>query len=398
MNYAKLILHQNKINAVKRFHPWVFSGAVKKKEGNPQQGDVVEIYSEKGEYLGTGHFGTGSVSARIFSFEKFNSFRELWLQKFQAAYLVRKSLGLAESEYTTAYRLIHAEGDGIPGLIVDWYHGTAVIQCHSAGIHREIKNFVEALKEIYGSQLHSVYDKSAATLHHKNTSEPVNNIDGYLFGKVQSSHTIIHENHHRFLVNWEAGQKTGFFIDQRDNRLLLSRYAYGKKVLNTFSYSGGFSVYAAKSGAALVHSVDSSAKAIEWTNENMRLNHTDPVHQSYCADVFDFIKEATDDYDIIVIDPPAFAKSQSARHSAIKAYTRLNTATFKKIKRGGLVFSFSCSQVVTPEMFVGVITSAAIESGRNIRVLHHLSQPADHPISIYNPEALYLKGLVLYVE
>lgn len=396
MSYPRLVLHQNKIHPVKRFHPWVFSGAVKRKEGNPQQGDIVEIVSEQGEYLGTGHFGTGSVSARIFSFERFNYLPELWLTKFNAAYELRKRAGLAESEYTNAYRLIHAEGDGMPGLIVDWYNGTAVIQCHSIGMNREKEKFAEVLKAVYGSKLQAVYDKSAASLHHKDTSEPVKGTDGYLMG--QSSHAIIHENHHRFLVDWEQGQKTGFFIDQRDNRLLLSRYASGKSVLNTFCYSGGFSVYAMKAGAGLVHSVDSSAKAVEWTNENIKLNHATGQHESYCSDVFDFMKESKEQYDIIVLDPPAFAKGQAARHSAIKAYTRLNHAAFKKIKKGGMVFTFSCSQVVNPEMFAGAVTSAAIESGRNIRIVHQLSQPADHPVSIYNPEAQYLKGLVVYVE
>ncbi|MBL0308651.1 MAG: class I SAM-dependent rRNA methyltransferase [Bacteroidetes bacterium] len=397
MTYPALILHQNKTHAVKRFHPWVFSGAVKQKEGNPQQGDVVEILSEQGEYLGTGHFGTGSVSARIFSFEKVSSLPELWQQKFQRAYQVRIAARLAESERTNAYRLIHAEGDGMPGLIVDWYNGTAVIQCHSNGMNREKENFVAALKSVYGNKLKAVYDKSAASLHHKDSSEPVKGTDGYLFGTLGEK-TIL-ENNLRFSVDWELGQKTGFFIDQRDNRSLLARYVSGKKVLNTFCYSGGFSVYAMKAGATLVHSVDSSAKAIEWTDENIALNGSaEGKHESYCADVFDFLKDSNEQYDLIVLDPPAFAKGQAARHSAIKAYTRLNHEAFRKIKKGGIVFTFSCSQVVNQEMFEGAITSAAIESSRDIRIIHRLSQAADHPVSIYNPEALYLKGLALYVE
>lgn len=422
--YPALILHRAKTHAVKRFHPWIFSGAVKSKNGNPDQGDIVEIFSEVGEFLGMGHFGTGSVSARIFSFKKVNSLEELWREKFKTAFTLRRSLGLTESKTTNAYRLINAEGDGMPGLIVDWYNGTAVIQCHSKGMNAEKENFVQVLKEGYKERLLAVYDKSATTLNHKfdaerekledrslptgkegqKTEEEIQNsefriqksTDGYLFGS--ESEKIVLENSHRFSVDWVLGQKTGFFIDQRDNRNLLARYAYGKTVLNTFCYSGGFSVYALKAGATLVHSVDSSVKAIDWTNQNIALNNTSGSHESFTADVFDFIKASNNQYDLIVLDPPAFAKAQSARHHAIQAYTRLNAAAFKKIKPGGIVFTFSCSQVVNQEMFIGAVTSAAIESGRNIRVLHHLTQPADHPVSIFNPEGLYLKGLVLHVE
>ena len=396
--FPSLILHQNKTQAIKRFHPWVFSGAVKSKEGNPDQGDVVEVYSEKGEFLGIGHFGTGSVSARLFGFEKTASLNDLWKKRFQQAFALRKNIGLTESKTTNAYRLINAEGDGMPGLIIDWYNGTAVIQCHSKGMNAEKEKFVEILKEGYGDRLKAVYDKSAATLHHKAEAETANPnySDSYLYGNL--SEKIILENNHRFIVDWEKGQKTGFFLDQRDNRELLSKYASGKKVLNTFCYSGGFSVYALKANASLVHSVDSSAKAIDWTNENVKMNSSSANHQSFAADVFDFMKTSNEEYDIIVLDPPAFAKGQSARHNAIQAYTRLNQAAFKKIKKGGIVFTFSCSQVVTPDMFTGAVTSAAIESGKNIKILHHLTQPADHPVSIFNPEGLYLKGLVLYVE
>ncbi|MDB5284546.1 MAG: rlmI [Bacteroidota bacterium] len=410
--YPALILHNNKTHAAKRFHPWIFSGAVKNREGNPYQGDIVEVYSDGGEYLGTGHFGTGSVSARIFSFEKVTDLNALWTKKIKSAYALRLAAGLADSQNTNAYRLVNAEGDGMPGLIVDWYNGTAVLQAHSKGMHREKENFVAALKEVYGKNLLAVYDKSSTTLHHKpesletideetgkTTKQAVNpkGNDGYLFGTA-SQNTIL-ENDHKFAVDFEQGQKTGFFIDQRDNRLLLSRYAANKKVLNTFCYSGGFSVYALAAGASLVHSVDSSAKAVEWTDENVKLNTGNKgQHQSFVSDVFDFFKTSEEGYDVIVLDPPAFAKGQSARHAAIKAYTRLNHAAFKKIKKGGIVFTFSCSQVVDQEMFLGAVTAAAIESGRNIKVLHHLTQPADHPVSIYNPEGLYLKGLVLFVE
>ncbi len=396
--YPAVILHNNKTQAVKRFHPWVFSGAVKRRDGNPDQGDVVEVFSDSGEYLGIGHFGTGSVSVRIFSFDRVTSLQELWKQKIMNAFMLRRNIGLTESSTTNAYRLVNAEGDGMPGLIIDWYNGTAVIQCHSKAMNAEKEKFVEILKLGYGDRLQAVYDKSANTMHHKTDAEGSGapHTDGYLFGSAGEK-TVL-ENGHKFKIDWEQGQKTGFFIDQRDNRQLLSKYASGKKILNTFCYSGGFSVYALKAGASLVHSVDSSAKAIDLTNENVKLNAAPGAHESYAADVFDFMKASTEEYDVIVLDPPAFAKGQSARHHAIQAYTRLNQAAFKKIKKGGIVFTFSCSQVVDRDMFTGAVTSAAIDSHRNIKVLHHVSQPADHPVSIFNPEGLYLKGLVVYVE
>ena len=398
--HPAIILHNNKTQAVKRFHPWVFSGAVKQKEGNPDQGDVVEVFSEGGEYLGIGHFGTGSVSVRIFSFDRITSLDELWKKKLQNAFLLRRNIGLTENKTTNAYRLVNAEGDGMPGLIIDWYNGTAVIQCHSKAMSVQKEKFVEILKQGYGSRLNAVYDKSSNTLNHKaqadNKPVTVENTDGYLYGKPVER--IVLENNHKFAIDWEQGQKTGFFIDQRDNRQLLSNYVKDKKVLNTFCYSGGFSVYALNGGASLVHSVDSSAKAIDLTNENVKLNGSTATHESFASDVFDFMKASTEEYDVIVLDPPAFAKGQSARHHAIQAYTRLNQAAFKKIKKGGIVFTFSCSQVVDREMFTGAVTSAAIDSHRNIKVLHHVSQPADHPVSIFNPEGLYLKGMVVYVE
>lgn len=396
--YPSIILHKNKTHAVKRFHPWIFSGAVKRKDGNPDQGDVVEVFSETGEYLGIGHFGTGSVSVRLFAFEKINSLEELWRTRFQKAFTLRKNIGLTESSTTNAYRLVNAEGDGMPGLIIDWYNGTAVLQCHSKAMNAQKNSFVEILKQGYAHRLEAVYDKSSAALHHKADKDKLSfqNTDSYLFGS--STQKTVLENNHHFHVDWEQGQKTGFFIDQRDNRQLLTKYSNGKKILNTFCYSGGFSIYALQAGAALVHSVDSSAKAVELTNQNVKLNPTSGQHESFTNDVFDFMKNSSEEYDVIVLDPPAFAKSQSARHHAIQAYTRLNLAAFKKIKSGGIVFTFSCSQVVDREMFTGAVTSAAIESRRNIKVLHHLSQPADHPVSIYNPEGLYLKGMVLYVE
>jgi 23S rRNA (cytosine1962-C5)-methyltransferase len=291
--------------------------------------------------------------------------------------------------------LVFGEGDGLPGMIIDWYNGTAVLQAHSVGMHREAASFTEALKVVYGSKLKAVYDKSSDALLKAEATHTA--VGGYLFGIPETD--LVTENGHTFKVDWVSGQKTGFFIDQRDNRQLLSHYAKGKKVLNTFCYSGGFSVYALKAGAELVHSVDSSAQAIDLTNQNITLNALDGnKHQSFHTDVFDFLRNCTNDYDIIVLDPPAFAKHQSARHTAIKAYKRLNLAAFNKIKAGSILFTFSCSQVVNSEMFAGAVASAAIESRRKISILHQLSQPADHPVSIYNREAQYLKGLVLFVE
>ena len=401
MSFLAIILHQQKTHALRRFHPWVFSGAIKKKPAL-NEGDIAEVYADNGEYLGTGHYGEGSIAVRIFSFEKVlpDDLPALWQKKFNAAYQVRVPADLAESKSTNAYRLINAEGDGMPGLIIDWYNGTAVIQAHSKGMHGQKENFVHALQKLYGDRLLAVYDKSTSALHVKRETAsggeaPIT--DAYLLGS--SGNESIQENNHSFKVSWEQGQKTGFFIDQRDNRALLAKYAAGKKVLNTFCYSGGFSVYAAKAGAATVHSVDSSARAIEWTNENMQLNGlASPQYEAITSDIFDFLKTAANDYEVVILDPPAFAKGQSARHSAIKAYTRLNRAAMDKIKPGGILFTFSCSQAVDTEMFAGAVTSAAIESRRNIRILHHLTQPADHPVSIYHPEGLYLKGLVLYIE
>lgn len=393
--FSSVILHRHKTEAVKRFHPWVFSGAVKKADKGLQAGDLVEVFSEDGTYLGTGHYGTGSVSVRIFTFTRTSNLPQLWKDKLQSAYNLRLAAGLANSEQTNTYRLVFGEGDGLPGMIIDWYNGTAVLQAHSLGMHREAAAFTEALKEVYGTQLKAVYDKSTDALA---KAEGVTASAGiYLYGSPATD--TVKEYGHTFKVDWIAGQKTGFFIDQRENRHLLGTLSAGKKVLNTFCYSGGFSVYALAAGAELVHSVDSSAKAIDLANENVRLNNLDESrHQSFISDVFDFIRDADTDYDILILDPPAFAKHQSARHTAIKAYKRLNLAALKKIKKGGIIFTFSCSQVVNADMFTGAVASAAIESGRKISILHQLSQPADHPVSIYNREAQYLKGLVLFVE
>lgn len=398
VSLPRITLRDNKADAVRRFHPWIFSGAIKQIEPDAQEGDWVEVYSDRGEFLAAGFFGAGSIAVKVVSFRPVESLDGLFLERFQQAYALRKQLGLATSEQTNCYRLINSEGDGLPGLIVDWYYGVAVVLTYSLGMAQQRDRIVECLKTLYGSDLRAVYDKSAAVLH-GGKPQPTNQ---YLFGEANLGEKRLGEvleNGHRFAVDWEEGQKTGFFLDQRDNRQRLSQSVVGKKVLNTFCYSGGFSVYALQAGAAVVHSVDSSAKAIAWTEQNVSLNPpTANVHQSYTADVFNFLKDCDDDYDVIILDPPAFAKSLSARHQATLAYRRLNYLALLKIRPGGLIFTFSCSQVVSLDNFKGAVTAGAIDAARPVRLLSHLSQPADHPTSLYHPEGQYLKGLVLEVE
>jgi 23S rRNA (cytosine1962-C5)-methyltransferase len=323
--------------------------------------------------------------------------QSLLRDRLQQAFILRQQLGLIDNPETNCYRLINSEGDGLAGLIIDVYGDTAVLQCHSLGTYRYRQDIAEILKEIYGDRLQAVYDKSSATLSRKSQTQSQ---DGLLIGEKSTDSAEVLEYGHRFIVDWEKGQKTGFFLDQRENRRLFGKYATGKKVLNTFCYSGGFSVYAVAAGAREVHSIDSSVKAMEWTDRNIAANFDDErqaTHTSFTGDVFDFLKQCDHDYDAIVLDPPAFAKSLSARHSAMQAYRRLNLQAMSKLKSGGLLFTFSCSQVVNVENFTGAVTAAAIESGRTIKVLHHLTHPADHPTSIFHPEGAYLKGLVLSV-
>jgi 23S rRNA (cytosine1962-C5)-methyltransferase len=405
-DFPRLILRNKAIEAVKRFHPWIFSGAVKQVPEGIVAGDFVDIYSDSGNYLATGQYNGGNIAVKIFSFQPISSIYALFFEKLQQAYCLRQNLGLTDNSATNCYRLVNAEGDGMPGAIIDYYNGTVVLQAHSLGIYRQREIIVDCLQQIYGERLRTVYDKSAAVLNNLQLenlgSQPSQNsfADRYLFGAKQN--TEIREYGHRFSINWETGQKTGFFLDQRENRLLLSKYVQQKRVLNTFCYSGGFSIYALQAGATTVHSVDSSGKAMELMTENLALNFPNNAdslnHQAFSADVFTFLKESQDEYDVVILDPPAFAKSLSARHQAMMAYRRLNQQALMKVARGGILFTFSCSQVVTPEHFSGAITAAAIDSGRTIRILHHLRQPADHPISIYHPEGLYLKGLVLSVD
>lgn len=392
-SFPRLILHKHKTDALKRFHPWVFSGAVKQTEGELRDGAVVEVYSSSGEFLAAGHYGSGSIAVKVFSFVPITDLQALFTEKLQSAYQLRQQLGLVNNPATNCYRLVNAEGDGLPGLIIDWYNGVAVIQAHSIGMYEQRQVFAQALQQIYGSTLKAVYDKSASVLFKQNAAFP----DQYLLGEAGIGEVL--EYGHRFQVDWETGQKTGFFVDQREHRLLLARYVQDQKVLNTFCYSGGFSIYALQAGARVVHSLDSSAKAIAWTKDNVALNPTvEGSHEAFSDDVFAFLKDCDADYDVIVLDPPAFAKGLSARHHAVMAYKRLNQLAMAKLRRGGILFTFSCSQVVIPEYFNGAVMAAAIEMGRPVKILHHLTQPADHPVSIYHPEGLYLKGLVLQVN
>lgn len=391
-DFPKIILRNSKVDAVKRFHPWIFSGAIKQIDPQVQEGAIADVYSEKGEYLATGHYNNGNIAVKVLSFQPIETIEQTFLEKFKNAYELRQTVGLATSSTTNCYRLINAEGDGLPGLIVDWYNGTAVMQAYSLGMYEQRSLLVDCLKTVYGDRLHTVYDKSGSVL----GKTPQRVANQFLLGEKPEG--LVRENGHEFLVNWEEGQKTGFFLDQRDNRALLAQYVQNKRVLNTFCYSGGFSVYAIAAQAALVDSVDSSQKAIDWTNHNVELNNPNHVsHRAIATDVFEFLKES-DRYDVIVLDPPAFAKNISARHQAMMAYRRLNRMAIDKLNSGGLLFTFSCSQVVDTENFRGAVTAGAIEAGRGIRVLHSLTQPADHPVSIFHPEGRYLKGLVLAVD
>lgn len=387
--YPKITLHKGKELSLQRRHPWLFSGAIAKKE-DPAEGQLVEIYSSKNDYLATGYYANGSIAVRVLSFKPLEVNQDFWTAALSKAFLYRQQLGIPEK--TNAYRLFFGEGDGAPGLVIDNYNGHLVIQAHSYGIYLQIQNIAEALKTIFGKELKSIYNKSAESLskhHQQNTS------NGFMYG--EASEIVVEEYGHKFFVDVVGGQKTGFFVDQRENRKLLANYARGKKVLNTFSYTGGFSVYAGLAGAELVHSVDASAPAIELANRNAELNGLQN-HQGFAEDTFDFLKTKKNEYDLIVLDPPAFAKSRESKHKAVIGYKNLNSLAIKNIKAGGLIFTFSCSGVIDKYLFYNTITASSIEAGRNIRVLQYLSQPPDHPIVPFFPEGEYLKGMVLWVE
>ncbi len=393
-SYSRVVLKSGKEQSLQRFHPWIFSGAINKIEGKVEEGDVVEVVSNKNEFLAMGHVQIGSIAVRIFSFEKAGPDFNFWKGKLAKAFEVRQKLGLADNPETNVYRLVHGEGDGLPGLIIDFYNGTAVMQAHSAGMYVIRDVIAKALKVVLGDRLDAVYDKSEKTVPFKADLEAK---DQYLLGV--STKFEVQENGNRFNVDWVQGQKTGFFVDQRENRRLVQEYSKDRKVLNMFCYSGGFSFYAMRGGAKVVHSVDSSAKAIELTNENVKLNFPeDTRHEAFVADCFDYMDKNQGKYDLIILDPPAFAKHRGALSQALKGYKRLNMKAFQQIAPGGILFTFSCSQVVTKDKFREAVFSAAAISGRKVRILNQLVQPADHPVDIYHPEGEYLKGLVLYVE
>ena len=387
-------LRRGKAESLKRFHPWVFSGAIDRCDGKPQEGDLVRVISHEGEVLGYGHCQIGSIAVRMLTFGDETVDAAFWQQRLAEAFRMRKALGLSGRGDNDIYRLVHGEGDRLPGLIVDVYGRTAVMQAHSVGMHVNRETIAKALVAASEGLIDNVYYKSETTLPYKADLDGAN---GFLLGNDEGN--VATENGLRFHIDWLNGQKTGFFVDQRENRSLLEHYAPGRQVLNMFCYTGGFSVYALRGGAELVHSVDASAKAIELTRANVELNFPgDQRHEAYTADAFKYLEKAGNNYDLIVLDPPAFAKHRDALRNALKGYTRLNAMALRKIKPGGILFTFSCSQAVSKEQFRLAVFTAATQSGRHVRILHQLHQPADHPINIYHPEGEYLKGLVLYVE
>lgn len=389
-----LYLRRGKSESLKRFHPWVFSGAVANSDGKLKEGEVVRVVSHEGELMGYGHYQVGSIVVRMLTFTDEVIDRNFWQQRLKEAFALRKALHLTGRADNDIYRLVHGEGDRLPGLVIDVYGRTAVMQAHSVGMHMDRQVIAEALVAASEGLVDSVYYKSETTLPFK---AGLNQENGFLIGNDEGN--IATENGLKFHIDWLRGQKTGFFVDQRENRSLLEQYARGRKVLNMFCYTGGFSVYAMRGGAELVHSVDSSSKAIDLTRANAELNFPgDARHEAFAEDAFKFLEQAGSNYDLIVLDPPAFAKHKDALRNALRGYTRLNAIAFQKIKPGGILFTFSCSQAVNKDQFRLAVFTAAAMSGRHVRILHQLHQPADHPINIYHPEGEYLKGLVLEVE
>ena len=392
---VNIYLKPKKEESLLRFHPWVFSGAIGRMDGQPVEGDWVRVLGHEGRFLGAGHYQVGSIAVRILSFSDCEADRSWWERRIGRAFRLRQTLGLVRPGENDTFRLVHGEGDQLPGLVVDVYGETAVMQAHSVGMHQERQLIAETVLDVVPGLRH-IYYKSESTLPYK---APIDPQDGYLIGGPADGEHLALENGLRFQVDWLRGQKTGFFIDQRDNRSLLEHYATGRSVLNMFCYTGGFSVYALRGGAERVHSVDSSAKAIELTNRNVALNFPgDTRHEAYAEDAFKFLQNNREEYDLIILDPPAFAKHRDAVRNALKGYQRLNAKAIRQIRSGGLLFTFSCSQAVSREQFRLAVFSAAAETGREVRILHQLTQPADHPVNIYHPEGEYLKGLVLWVE
>ncbi|MDY2849547.1 MAG: class I SAM-dependent rRNA methyltransferase [Bacteroidaceae bacterium] len=391
--YKTIKLRNGKDQSLKRFHPWIFSGAIARMDDGIAEGDIVRVVDTKEEFLAIGHYQIGSIAVRVLSFTDIEINDSFWFSRLDKALQARRACNIIRPDNNT-YRLVHGEGDRLPGLIIDIYDNAAIIQAHSVGMHMQRKDIARQLRTLYGDKLTCIYYKSETTLPYK---ADLNEESGFLYGKA--SDVVATENGLKFYIDWLKGQKTGFFIDQRDNRSLIEKYSQGKKVLNMFCYTGGFSVYALRGGASMVHSVDSSERAIEMTNRNIALNFPDAAnHEAYATDAFSYLKDMDNSYDLIVLDPPAFAKHKDALRNALKGYTRLNAKAMQKIKPGGILFTFSCSQAVNKDQFRLAVFTAAAQSHRFVRVLHQLHQPTDHPINIYHPEGEYLKGLVLYIE
>lgn len=394
MTYKSVYLKPKKHESLLRFHPWIFSGAIASTDEGVTEGDIVRVMTHDRQFAAVGHCQLGGIAVRVLSFEDIQIDEHYWQSRLSSALQVRIAMRIADRADNNTYRLVHGEGDGLPGLIIDCYGKTAVMQAHSVGMHLNRMDVADALVKVMQGRIENVYYKSETSLP---ALHDLGGEEGFLIGQTEDNIAI--ENGLKFRVDWLKGQKTGFFVDQRDNRALVEHYAKGRTVLNMCCYTGGFSVYAMRGGATAVHSVDSSAKAIELTNANISLNFpNDDRHSAYCEDAFRFLGQVDEPYDMMILDPPAFAKHNGALRNALKGYTRLNAKGMEKIRRGGLLFTFSCSQVVTKEMFRNAVFTAATQAHRNVRILHQLHQPADHPINIYHPEGEYLKGLVLYVE
>ena len=392
--YKTIVLKRGKEESLKRFHPWIFSGAIAFADNNIEEGETVRVLNADNEFIAIGHFQVGSIAVRVLTFEDIDIDEGFWCERLTSALEMRRLTGIADNPTNNTYRLVHGEGDNRPGLVIDCYGKTAVMQAHSVGMHRHRNVIAQQLVRVMGDRIEHVFYKSETTLPYK---AGLGQENGFIVGGCNDNIAV--ENGLKFHVDWLRGQKTGFFVDQRENRCLLESYAKDKTVLNMFCYTGGFSFYAMRGGAKTVHSVDSSAKAIELTNANVELNFPDDNrHEAFCEDAFKFLDAADNKYDLIILDPPAFAKHRAALHNALKGYTRLNVKAFQRIRKGGILFTFSCSQVVTKDNFRNAVFTAAAQAGRNVRILHQLHQPADHPINIYHPEGEYLKGLVLYVE
>lgn len=385
---TKIVLKSGKDQSLRRYHPWVFSGAIKKIHGPAREEELVDVYDNQDEFLAMGHYQNGSIAVRVISFEQVEVDQHFWDQKIENAWKLREKLGLVSDASTSVFRWVNAEGDGMPGLIIDYYNGAAVVQMHSIGMFRNLESIKEALLKTGGDRIHTIYNKSEATLPDK---PGITDRFGFLLGNQESGEVL--ENGFRFSVNWMQGQKTGFFIDQRENRKLVGEWSEGRRVLNMFAYTGGFSVYALGGNAKLVHSVDSSGKAIDLTRQNVEMNFQDDIrHEAFATDAFNFMKEIKDKYDLIILDPPAFAKHQNVLNNALQGYKRLNQTALEQIAPGGILFTFSCSQAVSRENFRKSVFVAAANAGRNVRILYQLSQPPDHPVSIFHLEGEYLKG------